>query len=44
MPAFDQIFSIDEINQVLGIAEIIVIALPLTVKTFHMIDHESCKG
>jgi len=40
VPGFDQVFNTDKIDEALGIPEIIVIALPLTVKTFHLINRE----
>ena len=38
VPPFDQVLRIDKLDEALGRAEIVVIALPLTVKTFHLID------
>jgi phosphoglycerate dehydrogenase-like enzyme len=40
VPKFDQVFSIENLDEALGYAEIVVVALPLTVKTFHLIDRD----
>jgi len=38
LPDFDEIVSIEKLDQVLKVADVTVVALPLTVKTFHLID------
>jgi phosphoglycerate dehydrogenase-like enzyme len=38
MPSFDRIVGMSKLGKVLGDADIVVVALPLTLKTFHLID------
>lgn len=38
VPNFEHVVPLDRLDEVLKIADVIVIALPLTVKTFHLID------
>ena len=37
---FDRTLSEKRINSILGVADVVVVATPLTVKTFHMIDSQ----
>ena len=43
-PSFDRVVAIRELGDVLGSADIMVIALPLTIKTFHLIDENKLRA
>jgi phosphoglycerate dehydrogenase-like enzyme len=38
VPGFDTVLAVDQLTGVLKDVDVIVVALPLTVKTFHLID------
>ncbi|HYB04749.1 MAG TPA: 2-hydroxyacid dehydrogenase [Nitrososphaerales archaeon] len=44
VPGFDSIVAIDRLEEVLKRADVTVIALPLTVKTFHLIDEKKLRA
>lgn len=44
VPNFDQVFGIDKLDEVLKVADVVVIALPLTIKTFHLISEHQLRA
>jgi phosphoglycerate dehydrogenase-like enzyme len=44
VPGFDSVVAIDRLEEVLKEANVVVIALPLTVKTFHLIDEKKLRA
>jgi len=42
-PHFERIISLDKLDEVLGGSDVVVVTLPLTVKTFHLIDENKLR-
>ncbi|MDA4112026.1 MAG: 2-hydroxyacid dehydrogenase [Thaumarchaeota archaeon] len=44
LPNFDEVVSIEKLDEVLVKADVTVVSLPLTVKTFHLIDKQKLRA